>query len=138
MTSIFARRYRGFRVIEIVALTLLLLLVLGVYLAKTVAGGERAEIARLDREISDERVRARLLKAEVAYLEQPRRLERLATNYLGLAPIKAAQEIESDRLAEIAARLSPARPAPAPATPENNAAAASDEPTPETPLENLQ
>lgn len=138
MSSIFARRYRGFRVIEIFALTLLLLLVLGVYLAKTVAGGERAEIARLDREISAERVRTRLLKAEVAYLEQPRRLERLATNYLGLEPIKAAQEIESDRLAEIAARLSQPRPAPAPAAPETDAAAASDEPVPATPGENLQ
>ncbi|WP_269713670.1 cell division protein FtsL [Caulobacter sp. NIBR2454] len=138
MSSIFSRRYRGFRVIEIFALTLLLLLVLGVYLAKTVAGGERAEIARLDRAIADERVRSRLLKAEVAYLEQPRRLERLATNYLGLAPIKAEQEIESDRLAEIAARLSQPRPAPAPAAPENNAAAASDQPVPETPGENLQ
>ena len=46
--SLFERRVRGFRLVDVVAFGLLAALVLGVYLAKTMAGRERAEIARTE------------------------------------------------------------------------------------------
>jgi len=75
--SLLDRRYRGFRVIEIGGLGVLLVLALVVYLAKTHAGGERADIDRIQAQIDDEQARVTLLKAEVAKLEQPERLETL-------------------------------------------------------------
>jgi len=99
--SFFQRRVRGFRLVELVAFALLLLLVLGVYLAKTGAGSERAEIARVEGAIDEERRRLRLLRAEVAYLEQPERIERLSS-MVGLAPIDAKRETAPEALPEIA------------------------------------
>ncbi|HEX5264595.1 MAG TPA: cell division protein, partial [Phenylobacterium sp.] len=71
-------RVRGFRLVDLIALGLLTALILGVYLAKTIAGGERAKIAVVERQIETEKARIRLLKAEVSHLEQPARIERLS------------------------------------------------------------
>lgn len=120
LSSMFDRRVRGFRVVELVCLTILLVLVLGVYMAKTFAGRERAQIAEVERQIDDEKIRVRLLKAEVAYLEQPRRIEQLAQQ-LQLAPIKPEHETTEDALIDVA-RHAPAAHAPASPT-----AAANDE-----------
>jgi cell division protein FtsL len=107
LSSMFDRRVRGFRVVELVCLSLLLALVLGVYMAKTFAGRERAQIADVERQIEDEKVRVRLLKAEVAYLEQPRRIEQLAAG-LQLAPIKPDHETTEDALIDVARHRAPA------------------------------
>jgi cell division protein FtsL len=128
--SLLDRRIRGFRLVDIWALGLLVVLILGVYLAKTIAGGERSEIATVERQIDLEKTRVRLLQAEVAHLEQPSRVERLATAYLGLAAVKVDHEIDADHLAEIAAKqpvnvkIAPAAPAVAPVVPPANAAPA--------------
>ncbi len=109
--GLFQRRVRGFRVVEIGGLSLLLILVLGVYLAKAGAGRERADIARVESQISEEQRRMKLLRAEVAYLEQPERIERLSA-MLGLAPIHADRETPPEALPDIArAALLPAPPA---------------------------
>ncbi|CAN5396638.1 hypothetical protein BH10PSE5_BH10PSE5_10760 [soil metagenome] len=100
--SLLDRRVRGFRLVDVVALALLIALVMSVYLAKTIAGRERTEIASVERQIAAEHDRIRLLKAEVSHLEQPNRIEQLSTGYLGLAPISAKREIAPDALAEIA------------------------------------
>jgi hypothetical protein len=100
--SLIDRRVRGFRLIDIVALGILAAIVLGVYLAKTIAGRERAEIARVERQIEIERERIRLLHAEVAFLEQPERIERLSSAYLGLAPTQAKREATEADLGRIA------------------------------------
>ena len=110
--SLLDRRVRGFRLVDVVALGLLTVLILGVYLAKTVAGRERAEIARTERQIEAEKARIRLLTAEVSHLEQPARVERLATAYLGLAPVSVKRETTVDGLTE-AARNGAAVSAPA-------------------------
>lgn len=102
--SLFDRKVRGFRLVDMVAASLLLVLILGVYLAKTVAGHERAQIASIEAQIDAERARIRLLQAEVAHLEQPSRIEALSTQYLGMAPIQAKHEATPETLAEIAAR----------------------------------
>ena len=103
MEDVFTRRWRGFRIIELTGLAVLLVLMLVVYLAKTFGGTERSEIAHVERQISQERTRVRLLRAEVAHLEQPERLERLSREYLGMEPIGAKHEVPVHALDEIAA-----------------------------------
>jgi cell division protein FtsL len=97
------RRVRGFRLVDLIAAGVLASLVLGVYLAKTMAGAERTQIARVEKQIDAEKARIRLLQAEVSHLEQPARIERLAENYLGLAPVAIRREVNVDALAAVAA-----------------------------------
>lgn len=113
---LFSRRVRGFRVIELAALGCLAVLVLGVYAFKAGAGRESARIGDVDRQIADERRRVRLLRAEISHLEQPARLERLSSTYLGMAPLQAPREAPVDGLAELAHQTS-AVPAAGPAHP---------------------
>jgi hypothetical protein len=107
--SVFSKRWRGFRIINLAGLGLLITLVLGVYLAKTIAWRERNEIAAVELKIAEEKLRIRLLQAEVAHLEQPRRLQALSSGALGMAPIGPKQEIALSDLKKFA------RPAPEPA-----------------------
>ena len=100
--NLIERRWRGFRLIDLIAAVVLATLVLGVYLAKTIAGAERTQIARVERQIGAEKARIRLLQAEVSHLEQPARIERLAQNYLGLAPVSIKRESSVDALAAVA------------------------------------
>ncbi len=113
--SLLNHRVRGFRLVDVIALGLLVLLIMSVYLAKTMAGRERAEIASVERQIAAERAQIRLLEAEVAHLEQPSRIERLSSVYLDMGPVAVAQEATPEALAQLslpaAAR---AKPAPAP------------------------
>ena len=102
-SGLFQRRVRGIRVINLAGAALLLVLVVGLYLIKTFAGGERADIQGTETQIAEEQARVRLLKAEVAYLEQPQRLERLAAP-LKLSPTSGKQEVALDGLNGIARR----------------------------------
>ena len=101
MSEFFERRWRGFRVIELTGIAVLLVLMFVLYLTKTLAGTERSQIAQIEREISSERARARLLRAEVAHLEQPERLERLSREFLGMEPISAKREVAADAIATV-------------------------------------
>ena len=100
--SLLDRKVRGFRLVDLCAAALLVALILGTYLAKTMAGRERADIARMDRQIDDEKERIRLLQAEVAHLEEPARLERLSEAYLGMAPVSIKRDVSVDTLGDIA------------------------------------
>lgn len=100
--NLIERRVRGFRLIDLIALGVLATLILGVYLAKTIAGGERAEIAQVERQIGEEKARIRLLQAEVSHLERPGRIERLSEAYLGMAPAPIRREVTVDALPELA------------------------------------
>lgn len=109
--SVFTARWRGFRVLEILALTVLLGLVVAVYLSKTGAGRERSEIARVEQEIAAEHARIRVLQAEVAHLEAPDRLERLAVQHLAMAPVAADHETTVEQLPQVAlGEVTPSRP----------------------------
>ncbi len=110
MAGIFDRRFRGFRVVNLVAGGLLVAIVLAVYLGKTFAGRERNEIAEVEMQIRQEKVRIRLLQAEVAHLEQPRRLQSLASQGLGMAPVTVKQEIALTDLARLKPAPPPTRP----------------------------
>ncbi|OYX04311.1 MAG: hypothetical protein B7Z12_06995 [Caulobacter vibrioides] len=102
LRTLFNRRLRGFRVIEVVACGCLAVLVLSVYMTKASAGREASAIAGINQDIATEQKRLRLLKAELAHLEQPQRLERLSTQYLALAPVPARRETVPDGLTEVA------------------------------------
>lgn len=124
LSGLFNRRVRGFRVVEVVGMGVLVTLVTGVYLAKTVAGRERNEIARIELEIEGEKARKRLLEAEVAHLEQPRRIEQMA-QALHLEPIAADRETTEDALIDVARNREPPQPiALAPAAVQPDALAA--------------
>ncbi|MDB5447096.1 MAG: hypothetical protein JWQ97_2413 [Phenylobacterium sp.] len=100
--SLLDRKVRGFRLVDLVAAALLVMLFLGVYLAKTMAGRERAEIASVERQIGEEKARIRLLQAEVAHLEEPARLEHLSEAYLGMAPVSIRHDLSPDALNDVA------------------------------------
>lgn len=96
--SVFNTRVRGFRVVEIGALSVLLVLVVALYLSKTGAGRERSEINLAERQIAEEQRRIRLLTAEVAHLEAPGRLSALAEQHLGMGPVPVGREIAAEEL----------------------------------------
>lgn len=115
--GLFNRRVRGFRIVEVVGVCILLSLVTSVYLAKTFAGRERQEIGRIQQQIQEEAGRKRLLEAEVAHLEQPRRIEQLAL-MMQLKPIAPDHEITEDALIDVARRRDlPRAPVAAEASP---------------------
>jgi cell division protein FtsL len=102
LAGLFERRVRGFRVIELIGCLCLAALVLGVYAFKAGAGAEGAQINDAARQIAAEQRRVRALKAELAHLESPDRLERLATTYLGMAPVAPKKETDPDAVAALA------------------------------------
>lgn len=101
LLSVLGRSLRGLRLVEAFALVMLVMMILGNYLAKARAGRERGEITAVETQISEEGRRLRLLQAEVAHLEQPERLEQLASA-AGLGPTNAKREGAIDQLPEIA------------------------------------
>ena len=133
MNWLLNRRVRGFRLIDLVAFSVLCALILGVYLAKTIAGRERTEIARIDRQIDDEKARIRLLQAEVSHLEEPQRIERLSEAYLGLAPASMKRQAELAQLPQLAGKppVLPTKPLEASVDPMQIAAPQAASPLPE-------
>jgi cell division protein FtsL len=113
MMGLFTRKVRGFRLVDLIGLGLLVAVILGVYLAKTMAGRERAEIATIERQIKAEKARIRLLQAEVAHLEQPGRIERLAVTYLQMETVGAHREATVEQIVDVA-RAGPPKKAKAP------------------------
>jgi hypothetical protein len=106
--SVFTHRIRGFRVLDIAAVGLIVAIALGSYAFKTFAGAEDADASAVETRIVQEEKRVRLLKAEIARLEAPRRLEDLSTRYLSLAAPDAAHEIHAEDLSRIIAQAQPA------------------------------
>lgn len=102
VSGILLRRVRGFRIMDLAALVIVLALALSVYAFKTSAGAERSDIADVEDKIADERRDVRLLQDEVARLENPRRLEERATRLAGQAPVGARQEVSPEALAQVA------------------------------------
>mgnify|MGYP006408953133 CR=1 FL=1 len=106
---LFDWKIRGIRWIEIIGVVCVAGLVLSVYVAKAAAARESARISELEREIGQNRQRVRLLRAEVARLEQPGRLEALS-RAAGLEPLQAARQTTEAHLPQ----LKPAPPAVVP------------------------
>ncbi|MGI8839967.1 MAG: cell division protein FtsL [Caulobacteraceae bacterium] len=110
LSGAFNRRFRGFRVIDLLALGVVLVLALGSYVFTTLAGAQSADTAGVQGQIDQEQTRVRLLQADLAHLEDPGRIERLSTQYLGLAAADPKHEITPDALAQ-AAKAPAAKPA---------------------------
>ena len=101
LDRLFAWKIRGVRWIEIIGVLLVAAMIFSVYLAKAAAAREGARIADLERQITENGQRVRLLRAEVARLEQPGRLEALSRD-AGLGPVDVHRQATVDRLAALA------------------------------------
>ena len=102
LSGVFTRRFRGFRVIDLLALSVVLVLALGSYVFTTLAGAQSADTAGVQGQIVQEQKRIRLLRADIAHLEDPGRIERLSTQYLGLAAVDPKHETTPEALAQVA------------------------------------
>ncbi|MBV8681942.1 MAG: cell division protein [Caulobacteraceae bacterium] len=110
------RRVRGFRVIDIAAVTLIVTIAVGSYAFKTFASVEDADASGVESQILQEQKRIALLKAEIARLEDPRRVEALSTQYLGMVAVDPSHDIPANALPRIAANPPPVKP-PKPGAP---------------------
>ncbi|WP_426027779.1 cell division protein FtsL [Brevundimonas sp. TWP2-3-4b2] len=120
LNRLYAWKIRGVRWVEIIGVMLVAAMVFSVYLAKAAAARESARIADLERQITDNGQRVRLLRAEVARLEQPGRLESLSRG-AGLGPVDVHRQATEENLPNLTAV--PPLPVPAPPVPAPVAAA---------------
>ena len=119
LDRLFAWKVRGIRWIEIIGVVMVAAMILSVYLAKAAAARESAEIADLERQIGENGHRVRLLRAQVARLEQPARLEALSRD-AGLGPVDMKRQASEEALTELKPVRAPAPvvvTAPTPAQP---------------------
>ena len=117
LAGAFTRRVRGVRVVNLWALGVLLVLVFALYLVKTFADSERIDIGDTETQIAQEQRRIVLLRAEVAFLERPQRIERLAVQGLHAQPISGDQEADLGALPQIARVATGSGDAPPPEAP---------------------
>ena len=94
------------RVAQIVAAILVVVLVVGLYKAKTDASRAAAHVRELQHQIGETESSDRALRAEIAHLESPAHVERLAREHLDVTP--GAQSAALPQ-ADIARRLPPPR-----------------------------
>ncbi|MDQ1154142.1 cell division protein [Brevundimonas sp. SORGH_AS_0993] len=118
LQRLFDWKVRGVRWVDIIGVGLVAVMIVSVYAAKAAAARESSRIAQLEREIYDNNQRVRLLRAEVARLEQPARLENLSRQ-AGLAPTEVHRQAEAGELAQLKpdgsrpVAAAPAAPSPA-------------------------
>ena len=112
VAALFDWKVRGVRVIEIAGVILLAAVVFSTYVAKAGAASQSARVTELETRIASEHQRVRLLRTEVARLEQPARLEALS-RAVGLEPVAVTRRTTVADLPEVAAEMR-AEPAPAP------------------------
>lgn len=79
-------------------------LMIALYYVKTRAQTSRQQARALQYEISLEETAIGVLRAEIAHLESPERLQRLASEYLELAPTQTDQMIS---LSDLEVRFEP-------------------------------
>ncbi len=102
--NVLSARFRGFRVVNLLALTFLLVIAVGSYALKTFAGAQDAGAVGVEDQIVQEQKRIRMLQAEISRLGAPQRVSDLSRQYLGLGPADAKHEITDQDLPSIAAR----------------------------------
>lgn len=72
------------RALHALAVVIIVVLVVGLYKAKTDASRAAANVRALEAEISEAQADLRALRAEIAHLESPERVEALAERHLDL------------------------------------------------------
>lgn len=100
VNRLFSWKVRGIRWVEIIGVLMVGAMVFSVYVAKAGAAREGSRIADLERQIASNGQRVRLLRAEVARLEQPARLEALSRG-AGLAPMDVKRQATVATLPEL-------------------------------------
>ena len=100
LNRLFAWKVRGIRWVEIIGVAMVAAMIFSVYLAKAAAARESARIAELEQQIGESGQRVRLLRAQVARLEQPARLEALSRE-AGLGPVDMKRQASEDNLANL-------------------------------------
>ncbi|MDB5481722.1 MAG: hypothetical protein JWO83_2775 [Caulobacteraceae bacterium] len=105
-------RIRGFRIVNLLALTVLLFIALGSYALKTLAGTQDAGGVGVEDQIVQEQKRIRMLQAEISALGGPQRVADLSRQYLTLGPADAKHDITEDALPALVAQLRAPPPAP--------------------------
>lgn len=116
LQRLFDWKVRGVRWVEIIGVALVSIMIVSVYAAKAAAARESSRIAQLEQDIRENGQRVRLLRAEVARLEQPARLEALSRQ-IGMAPVDVHRQAGEGQLTALkpASPKSEAKPAAAPA-----------------------
>lgn len=85
--GIFEQRVRGVRLVELIGLVLCLGMMFGLGWIKMKEDADVKRLEALKREIAAETEQVKVLRAAVAHLEQPKRIEALASTYLGMKPV---------------------------------------------------
>lgn len=99
------------RTLQILALALIVALTIGLYKAKTDAAAARAHVADLQSQITDTQADMRALRAEIAHLESPARVEAMAQSELGLHPGAQSTALPESAIADhLPAPRKPATP----------------------------
>ncbi|MDI1280226.1 MAG: hypothetical protein ACI9YM_001462 [Brevundimonas sp.] len=127
LQRLFDWKVQGVRWVEIIGVLLVAIMIFSVYVAKAGAAREGVRISELERQIDDNGERVRLLRAEVARLEQPGRLEALSRS-AGLAPVDVHRRKDEGALAAIAPIPEPRPVIVAPTTAASVEAAAAEAP----------
>lgn len=99
------------RLWHIIGIALVVALVVGLYKAKSDAARTQNHVRELESEVGVEGARVRALRAEVARLESPENIERLARERLGAQPGAESNTFPERALAD---RLPPPRNQDAP------------------------
>lgn len=90
-----------------ILLTVGVVLVVVLFSIKTRALEAKSRVAKLERVLGQERAEIRMIKAEIAHLENPERLRSLADQYLNLQPTSARQTLTLKQAAERFAERAP-------------------------------
>lgn len=98
---LFDWKIRGIRWVEIIGIMLVAAMIFSVYVAKAAAAREGGRISDIERQIAENGQRVRLLRAEVASLEQPARLEALSRQ-AGLGPVDVRRQADEGSLNSLA------------------------------------
>lgn len=101
LKRLFDWKIRGVRWVEIIGFVLVAAMIFSVYVAKAAAAREGGRISDIERQIAENSQRVRLLRAEVASLEQPARLEALSRQ-AGLGPVDVRRQAEEGALTKLA------------------------------------
>ena len=73
------------RTLQIAAGVLIIVLAVGLYKAKTDAAQTQRHVRQLEQQVEETEASMRALRAEIAHLESPGRVEEMSENHLGMS-----------------------------------------------------
>ncbi len=100
-------RFRGFRIVNLLGATIFMVIAVGSYALKTLAGAQDAGAASVETRIVQEEKRIRLLKIEIAHLEAPERIGALSRGHLKMGPPDPRREIDVRSLPAVVGQATP-------------------------------